>query len=428
MNWPKLKSPKVGRLRRTALYLGVAGGLAGGMLLGAVPAHAALGTEPGDLQVVPATGSTSSTPTWATTVGCPTGYQGSALVEEVYSDGATFSSVSAVVNSNVEALTGAFTGSFNVTFSEMQSIGSIPNGGTQEIFVQCASGIGGTGNVQNDMDVWVTYSSDGTTYSTSNTPPQTGTTTTLAASPTSATTCQTVTLTATVTDADSSTPAGSVQFEAGGTDIGGTVAVTDGVATTTTTFPTAGTIALTAVYTPTSSSYATSTGTASETVTTGTGCNTGAEPISVTIPATGTFTLTVPTGTVNLTVSGSTATGALNTISVSDTRNTYPGWSVSGQEANFTGSGTAAGGSISGNQLGWAPTDTSLATGAVLGPSVTPASPGLGTTAAVLASAVPGGGVGTSGLGANLTLDIPATAIAGPYAGSMTITAVTTGP
>jgi hypothetical protein len=59
---------------------------------------------------------------------------------------------------------------------------------------------------------------------------------------------------------------------------------------------------------------------------------------------------------------------------------------------------------------------------------VTAAAPGIGSTAAVLASAAPGGGVGTSALGANLNLIIPASAEAGPYASTLTVTAVTTGP
>jgi ABC-type phosphate transport system substrate-binding protein len=151
-------------------------------------------------------------------------------------------------------------------------------------------------------------------------------------------------------------------------------------------------------------------------------------PVTFTIPTSGSFTFTVAPGTVNLTESGSNATGALPAITVSDTRNTYPGWSVSGQESDFTGSGTAAGSTISGNQLGWVPTDTSLGTGVTLGGTVAPGSPGLGTTAAVLASAHAGSGFGTSVLGANLTLAIPALARAGDYAGSLTVTAVTALP
>ncbi|HEX3965420.1 MAG TPA: hypothetical protein VHZ03_53710 [Trebonia sp.] len=34
--------------------------------------------------------------------------------------------------------------------------------------------------------------------------------------------------------------------------------------------------------------------------------------------------------------SGDTATGALIPVTVSDTRNTYPGWSVVGQVTDFT--------------------------------------------------------------------------------------------
>jgi len=88
--------------------------------------------------------------------------------------------------------------------------------------------------------------------------------------------------------------------------------------------------------------------------------------------------------------------------------------------------GTAAGGTFSGNQLGWQPTDTALAPGVTLGSAVTAAAPGLGT-AAVLASAPHGlsNGYGTSTLGANLTLLIPPTAPAGPYTSGLTVSAVT---
>jgi len=145
----------------------------------------------------------------------------------------------------------------------------------------------------------------------------------------------------------------------------------------------------------------------------------------VTVPASGAFTFTVAPGTVNLAVSGTPAqgTGVLNTVTVSDTRNTFPGWSVSGQESDFAGSGSAAGSTISGNQLGWTPTGTP-AGGATLGPVVAPGSPGLGTTAGILAQAHAGSGSGTSTLSANLLLAIPTTAKAGPYAGTLTLTAV----
>jgi len=254
-------------------------------------------------------------------------------------------------------------------------------------------------------------------------PATTTTSVTFTASPNPAAVDTPVKLTATITAADGTRPAGKVQFEVGGTAIGSPAGVTSlGIASTTTTFSSPGLVSLSAVYTPTSSNYSGFTATYTELVT---GPYFNDEPVTVTVPSMGSFTLTVATGSVTLTVSGSNAAGALNPITVSDTRNTYPGWSVSGQAANFLGSGTAAGQTIAGNQLGWMPTEESLATGVTLGPTVAPGSPGLGTTAAILASATAPNGFGTSVLGANLTLAIPALAAAGPYTGSLTVTAVT---
>jgi hypothetical protein len=51
-----------------------------------------------------------------------------------------------------------------------------------------------------------------------------------------------------------------------------------------------------------------------------------------------------------LAVLGSTAPGVLNPVTVSETRSTYPGWSVSGQEPGLSGSGSAAGSRISASQ------------------------------------------------------------------------------
>jgi hypothetical protein len=421
----KPKLPGVRRLARAAVLVAAATVTVGGMVLGAGAAHAAVGTEPGDVTLSPASGATSGTPTWATSVACPTGFQGSAILRIVEASGSTQS-----ISGAVASPTAPFGGTLLGSVSEISEVDNVPAGTTAEMVVFCFSGGSLTGTSSPEMDEWITISADGSSYTTSNTPPSaTATTTTLTASPNPATTGATVTLTANTSAADGTNPAGSVQFEAGGSAIGSAVAVSaTGVATTTTTFAAAGTEALSAVFTPTSSSYATSTGTYSETVSVATTSTTGSEPLAVTVPATGSFTLTVATGTVNLAVSGATATGALNPITVTDTRNTLPGWSVSGQTSDFTGSGSAAGGDISGNQLGWVPTDTSIATGATLGGTVTPASPGLGSTAAVLAPAAPGGGAGTSALGANLTLDIPTSAIAGPYAATLTVTAVTTGP
>jgi len=252
--------------------------------------------------------------------------------------------------------------------------------------------------------------------------------TTLSCSPNPAIEGQPVMLTATETAADGTIQPGSVQFEVDGALLGAPVAVnSSGVTTTDTMFFAAGLHNVSALFTPADTSvYSPSAG----------GCavnvplsgTSGSEPVAVNVPVSGSFTLTVAPGAVNLTVSGSDATGALNPIAVSDTRNNYPGWSVSGQAADFTGSGTANGSTISGNLLGWVPIGACLGTGATFGAAVGPGAPGLGTTAAILASAHAGTGFGTCRMDANLTLAIPAAARPGDYASMLTVTAVTAFP
>jgi hypothetical protein len=104
-------------------------------------------------------------------------------------------------------------------------------------------------------------------------------------------------------------------------------------------------------------------------------------PVSVTITPSGSLAVTVVNTAVplSLNTAGTAATDTLGNVTVTGSRNTFPGWSVSGQEANFTGSGTAAGFSIPGDQLGWVPAAVgSLLDGATLGPTVAPAAPGPG--------------------------------------------------
>jgi hypothetical protein len=143
--------------------------IVGGALLGqyvtqaAQAGQAALGTDPGAVQLNPASGPANSTPTWSTTVACPTGYQGSAVFSEVHANGTTFTTIAPVVTDTRIAFHGTLQG----TIATIKSVGGIPNGGTQELFIQCASGLGGTGNITNYMDIYITYSIDGTSYTTS---------------------------------------------------------------------------------------------------------------------------------------------------------------------------------------------------------------------------------------------------------------------
>lgn len=112
-----------------------------------------------------------------------------------------------------------------------------------------------------------------------------------------------------------------------------------------------------------------------------------------------------------------TAIGSLPPVSVSDTRASSPGWVVSGQATRFAG----AGGAISGNALGWTPAVTAPTGKVTPGHAVAPDNPGLGSTAAALASSA---GDSTATLGAALNLAVPAGKAAGTYRGTITVTAI----
>jgi hypothetical protein len=162
MNLPKLKPLATSRLGRTALVLAMAGGVVLGMEGGALAA-----VTPGAVNLNPTSGPTSSKPTWATTVGCASGYQGSAVFREIHADGVTTNDISPTVNGTATA----FSGTLQATMAQIQSAGGIANGGTQELEVICFSGASTTGNADPEMSIYVTYSADGTTYSTGTTQP-----------------------------------------------------------------------------------------------------------------------------------------------------------------------------------------------------------------------------------------------------------------
>ncbi len=427
------------RLKRTAAVAGVGALLVGGALLGTTQAHAAvaqIGTGTG-LTLSPATGAAGSaattTPTFQSTA-CPSGDNGSATINAIDPTTPAGTSVQNIAAAQVSGVfapaSAAFSGSWNQTLGALANLGiDIAPGVQFEVAVECFSDSQATQGGTYVNSTFVTINSDGSfTANQTMSGPAQSVNLTLTANPNPATSGQSVTLTAT---ASVSGATGSVAFENNGTVIG-TGTLSGGKATTPFTAPTvtsASTVNLTAVYTPSGNFTAGTAGSLALPVNPA-AANSGTIPLAVSVPQSGSFSLTVDTtDLVNLTASGLTATGTTTPITVNDTRNSYPGWSVSGQDGSWTGTGTAAGGTFTGNQLGWTPTDTALAPGVTLGSAVTAASPGLGT-AAPLASvhAALGNGYGTTTLGANLTLAIPATAPAGPYTSGLTISAVTTNP
>ncbi|HEX4834692.1 MAG TPA: Ig-like domain-containing protein [Trebonia sp.] len=419
---------KPARVAGKAIAASAATAIVGVALLSGSAHAAGIASGPG-LTVTPASGSSNVQGSYASTA-CPAGFQGSAQIRAVYSDpslGSPFS-VSAVNNQ----VTSAFTGTFfpGSTMAQFYANAGYAGAATEEFIAYCFSGASAQGTSTPAFDDWVTWSADGSTYTTSATAPAgpPATTTTLTASPSTAQAGATVTLTATVTSS-AGTPAGTVQFEDGGTLIGSPVTLdASGTASAATSFTVAGSTALSAVFTPADpNAFSGSTGTASESIIPSGGFVV-TEPLQVTVPATGTFNFvaTGSTGTVILTPTGTTApltaTGTANTVEVQDSRNTYPGWNVTGQSSDFTEPASTPAGDIPGSDLGWKPTGTPL-DGATLGPVVAAGAPGLGA-AALLASAAAGNGFGNSDLGTDLTLNIPNNAPPGVYGATLTLTAL----
>jgi hypothetical protein len=425
----------------TAVLAGLIGVTLGTAALTAAPARAVTVPQASSLGLTTASGAATGQPRWYTQDGCPSGFQGSAVLYALNSNGSIGRSISPVVTDVSAPFGGTLLGSVGQLITDGTNV---TDGGTDEWVVACYAGPHATGSVDDLQSVDVTLSADGESFWT-RAPRPVATTTTLTAAPDPA--GATVTLTATVKAADGTVPRGEVAFLAGFTLISVVPVNASGVATTTTTFAASGpnprTVSLTAWFFGLIGSYDGSAGRCSETVNpsgTQTGGNT--VPITVTVPRRGAFTVTITPGTVILSAPNRvSAKGTLLDITVTDLRTQYPGWAVSGQESDFTDTGAAAGDTISGNQLGWTPYIVSgnplgatpslvifRRRSVIPGPPVAPGDPGLGTAAAVLASAEAGSGFGTYVLSASVVLDIPPATAGGPYGGSLTITAVEAGP
>jgi Bacterial Ig-like domain (group 3) len=460
------------RLVRTALLIGMSGATAGSLLFTAVAAHAAdpsgVGTDPNSTltftnastNLPESSGPGTDLLKWNTSDACPSGDNSSAIVATIDPDTNKQDSLASLSASGAGPYSGT---SMDDTVQHLFQSFTDQSSPTFELVVVCSSGAGGSESSAFVFYQWayITYTASSNTFVVSSTgPTKIATTTTLTSvdntngtlGTNTANTGDSVTFTAKVTDSDSTTPAGNVLFQMNGTNIGtepvAVAALSGGGfgATVTTSFATAGPYSITAVFTPSNTAYASSSATPplSETVTVA-GSISANVTENLTVPNNGTITVSIDTNAIPL-VAGTgsyVATGDFGTqsptgpnslsstagVQVIDSRNTFPGWYVTGQTSNFTlGANT-----ISGNQLGWAPNtgESFAASGtseAILGPTVAPASPGIGSTAGVLFSAPAGGGFGTFDASALLTLDIPTTSPPGAYTGTLTITALTAHP
>jgi hypothetical protein len=461
------------RLKRAAAVAGVGALVLGGALLSTSQAHAAslnvYGTGTG-LTISPATGNASTVETYSSAA-CPAGFQGSAIIEAIdpaTPAGQTKSNI--VVDQMAQPSTQVsqtFTGTFTnpLTNEESGNI-TLVDGQQFEIGVYCFTAGNATGPGEWASGTFATLSNSGQNYVADQTvtAAPTAVNLTLTASPNPAVSGSSVTLTA---HADAANATGTVSFENNGSTVIGTGQLSGGTTSTasftftppTVTSPT--TLNLSAVLTTPGTGFtAGNPGTLPLTENPAPAhptSLTGSIPLAVTVPLSGTFTLTVPTTWVVLTVNGAgtVATAPTGPIVVTDTYNSYPGWSVTGEATPWHGvtnpsSENPAGypaasdipldhgsQSIPADQLGWQPTSTgTLPSGVTVSPNLitpgTAAPNGLGDAFQALATGAPGVGsfTGAGGvtLGANLTLDIPSGQEEGPYAAFLNIDAMSGTP
>ncbi|MEU6321150.1 Ig-like domain-containing protein [Streptomyces sp. NPDC047009] len=266
--------------------------------------------------------------------------------------------------------------------------------------------------------------------------PATPTTTALAVSPEgSADKFSPVNMTASVSPASA---AGSIKFQdtvGGTTTTLGTVPVAAGQASFSTSSLPEGDHSFTAVFVPTNpDAYAGSTSgavpyvigafkgvTASEDITTT--VQSGALVISVDNPH-----VTLPSPQLNADGDLLTTAGAINPVTLTDTRAGNPGWSVSGQVTDFSDGGSHQ---INGQNLGWSPKviDKGTSQTVTAGSSVDAAhgvAPSDSGAAGLKAShsLANGTGLGTAHLGADLAFNVPTSTVAGTYTATLTLTAI----
>jgi hypothetical protein len=416
-------------VKRTAVLAGVIGAAMLAVTLVPTAAQANVsnppkGSQPGNLTLNPTSGTFASAPTFSTSTGCPAGFQANATLE-VLTDGVGDQQIS---NPVIGPQTpNPFSGTLfaGLTMADVFNLPVGPLGETYEFVIDCHATAGVHGVYV--QSTFVTFNTDGNTWTSSPTPPAgaVATTTSLVATPQTVVQGGNVALTATVTGTGA---AGNVEFFNGTVSLG-VKPLSAGTASLTLNTLAPGDNPITAKFEPTDATKFTASTSSVVTVhVVASGGDTGTESISVNVPLSqGVFTMTVSSTAVQLTdaVNKGTffeSTGTLSDVTVSDGRvQTTPGWSVSGQVSDFS----STVGTFSGNALGWTPNikTPNAANDVTPGPTVAPNAPGLKTGSALATAPTPHG-TGTTVLNAALDLQIPVTTKNGAYSAVLTLTAV----
>jgi hypothetical protein len=168
---PSAAIVRAGRGRSGQLWLAavlascVVGGL--GCSAGSGAQAATGGASATEVILKPAGGASGLKPTWSVVTACPPGFQGSAILYALNTDGTIGSSISPVV----PHVTAAFSGTVLGSVKKLFALGTdVRPGGTSKWEVACAAGIGSAGKQKITQSIYVTLSADGKSYTSSVTP------------------------------------------------------------------------------------------------------------------------------------------------------------------------------------------------------------------------------------------------------------------
>ena len=228
-------------------------------LVTAAPASAVthIGKQPGQMSFSQQSGGHDAMPTWTSATVCPAPFNDGGQASIWNTDGTLITTVGAT-NPNVKSA--PFSSNIDFVMGQYEDFGLVNANIWYEWIVECQDP---TLNTDPEQSMWVKWAPDGSWTSTQ-TPPNVTSTTTLAASDTNPAPGQQVTLTATVTNQDSTGPdanvAGTAEFFDGATSLGAPVPVgADGMATTQFSSTVTGPHSITAKFTPTDPDVAGST-------------------------------------------------------------------------------------------------------------------------------------------------------------------------
>ncbi|MEU1230839.1 Ig-like domain-containing protein [Streptomyces sp. NPDC005828] len=242
-----------------ALALGVAA-VTTAVAAGLATAGAAYAAPIGTIDITPATGADTSGISFTTSGACPA--NATNVLVKVEGSGFPAGGLNVVGNSPITTYPKAGNGGMVIPLTSTMrdyasQAGFTTLQGRYDFTVICRTAFNGTSLGDFTGAIWFTSN---TTYQANDPAVKTDTATSLAVTPAGpAQAGSPVTLTATVTPSGA---AGTVQFKDGSADLGTPVTVNGGTATLTTSNLTAGTHALTAVFTPANASYNGSTSTA----------------------------------------------------------------------------------------------------------------------------------------------------------------------